>query len=273
FTLTVNGDGSWTFDLDDQLDHVAGSGDAGFLLRTSLNDPVGISSIDFSSVITATDFDHDQVVGAAAGSFTIAIENDVPIANTNATPVARSVKEDALSTAVEPSDSSEGNRSGGENTNQDVTSGGANSLSALFLAGADEPVVTGISTNTSGLPHLFSKGEAVLYSVSGGTLTAFVDGNANGTFEATDRTVFTLTVNGNGSWSFDLEDQLDHVAGSGDAGFLLRTSLNDAVGVSSIDFSSVITATDKDGDTVTGAAAGKFTIAVENDIPIAKIDV
>ncbi len=84
-------------------------------------------------------------------------------------------------------------------------SGNANSLSALFLAGADEPVVTGISSNTSGLPHLFSKGEAVLYSVSGGTLTAFVDGNANGTFEVTDRTVFTLTVNGNGSWSFDLE--------------------------------------------------------------------
>ena len=118
--------------------------------------------------------------------------------------------------------------------------------------------MTGISTNTSGLPHLFSKGEAVLYSVSGGTLTAFVDGNANGTFEGTDRTVFTLTVNGDGSWSFDLKDQLDHVAGSGDAGYLLRTSLNDAVGVTSIDFSWILTATDKDGDTKTGATAGKF---------------
>ena len=99
----------------------------------------------------------------------------MPIAKTDATAVTRSVKEDALSTAVEPSDSSEGNRSGGENTNQDATSGGANSLSALFLAGADEPVVTGISTNTSGLPTLFSKGEAVLYSVSGDTLTAYVE--------------------------------------------------------------------------------------------------
>ena len=169
FTLTVNGDGSWSFDLDDQLDHVAGSGDAGFLLRTSLNDAVGISSIDFSSVITATDFDHDQVVGAASGSFTVSIENDVPIAKIDATPVTRSVKEDALSTAVdEPpagaagNDLSDGNRSGGENTNQDATSGGNGSLSALFLVGADETLTIGMSSNTSGLPTLFSKGDQVL---------------------------------------------------------------------------------------------------------------
>ena len=45
----------------------------------------------------------------------------------------------------------------------------------------------------------------------------------------TDRVVFTLTVNGDGSWSFDLDDQLDHVAGSGDAGFELRTRWRTAV--------------------------------------------
>ena len=84
--------------------------------------------------------------------------------------------------------------------------------------------------------------------------------------------VFTLTVSGNGSWSFDLDDQLDHVAGSGDAGFQLRISPNDAVGIPSIDFSSILTATDKDGDTVTGATAGKFTITIENDVPIAADD-
>ena len=151
---------------------MAGSGDAGFELRTAADGSTNVPSIDFSSVITATDFDGDQVVGAASGSFTIAIENDVPIAKIDATAVTRSVKEDALSTAVRACGmSSDGNRSGGENTNQDAASGGAGSLSALFSAGADEPLTIGMSTNTSGLPILFSKGEAVLYSVSGDTLT------------------------------------------------------------------------------------------------------
>ena len=229
--------------------------------------------IDFSSVITATDKDGDIVTGAAAGKFTIAVENDIPIAKIDVAAVTAQVKEDALSTAVEPSDSSEGNRSPGETTDQDAASGIAGSLTTLFSAGADEPVVTGISSNTSGLPHLFSKGEAVLYSVSGDTLTAFVDriGERHAS-RPTDRMVFTLTVNADGSWSFDLDDQLDHVAGSGDAGFQLRTSLNDAVGIPSIDFSSILTATDKDGDTVTGATAGKFAIAIENDVPIAAND-
>src|SRR5262249_22465578 len=150
----------------------------------------------------------------------------------------------------EPSDSSEGNRSPGETTDQDTASGVSGSLSALFKVGADEPLGTiGLSSNTSGLPTLFSKGEAVLYSVSGRVLTAYVEQGGGAGFQAAnDRVVFTLTVNANGSWSFDLEDQLDHVAGSGDAGFQLRTSLGDLVGISAIDFSSIITATDKDGD-------------------------
>ena len=442
FTLKVNSDGSWSFDLDDQLDHVPGNGDAGFDLRTTAYGTTSVSSIDFSSVITATDFDGDQVVGAASGSFTIAIENDVPDQNSatinknvdedeltglstgipdgdgtstiasftgaqikglvNAgadeavkvtlnsainnvdtgldskgfdilfqyvdathingvtsdartvftlvqtaggdgilgtsddsftftlldqidhTPLASGtgdnetivlsltnvfkatdfdgdsividagatvtiendipkakidvaavtaqVKEDALSTAIEPTDSSEGNRSGSENTDQDQASGAVGSLTTLFSAGADEPVVTGISSNTSGLPHLFSKGEAVLYSVSGDTLTAYVEQVGGAGFQAGDRVVFTLTVNPDGSWSFDLDDQLDHVAGSGDAGFQLRTSPGDVVGIPSIDFSSILTATDFDGDTVTGATAGKFAIAIENDVPIAAND-
>ena len=72
----------------------------------------------------------------------------------------------------------------------------------MFSAGADEPVVTGISSNTSGLPHLFSKGEAVLYSVSGDTLTAYVEQVGGAGFQAGDRVVFTLTVNPDGSWNF-----------------------------------------------------------------------
>ena len=258
-TILGTSDNSFTFTLLDQIDHTplnSGTGDGETIV------------LSLENVFKATDFDGDSLIINAGA--TVTIENDIPKAKIDVAAVTAQVKEDALSTAIEPSDSSEGNRGVGETTDQDLVSGGAGSLTTLFSAGADEPIVTGISSNTSGLPHLFSKGQPVLYSVNGAgdTLTAFVDGNANGTFEATDRVVFTLTVNANGSWSFDLEDQLDHVAGSGDAGFQLRTSLSDAVGIPSIDFASILKATDFDGDTVTGATSGTFKIAIENDIPV-----
>ena len=61
---------------------------------------------------------------------------------------------------------------------------------------------------------MLSQGEEVTYVSDGTTLTA----------TAGARMVFTLTVNGDGSWSFDLEDQLDHVLDSGDTGTLLQTT-------------------------------------------------
>ena len=72
------------------------------------------------------------------------------------------------------------------------------------------------------------------------------------TATAGGRTVFTLVVNADGSWTFDLDDQLDHVDnGLNNENLQLRTSLNDLVGVPSIDFSSIVVATDRDGDEIT----------------------
>ena len=52
------------------------------------------------------------------------------------------------------------------------------------------------------------------------------------TATAGGRTVFTLVVNADGSWTFDLDDQLDHVDdGANDENFALLTSAGDAVGV------------------------------------------
>ncbi len=100
--------------------------------------------------------------------------------------------------------------------------------------------------------------------------------------------MFKLTVNTDGTWVFDLQDQLDHVAPDGivpdgldantgtpyvtdsdgnvvaDENWDLENS-NAANG--GIDFSSVITATDKDGDTTIGAADDKFVVRVQDDIP------
>uniref|UniRef100_UPI00398BEF07 hypothetical protein n=1 Tax=Vulcanococcus limneticus TaxID=2170428 RepID=UPI00398BEF07 len=83
------------------------------------------------------------------------------------------------------------------------------------------------------------------------------------------RTVFTLSVDKDGSWDFDLQDQLDH-AGPQNPGVEntgLESGLDGTTTVPSIDFSSILTATDADGDIVTGAAPGSFAITVVDDIP------
>ena len=86
----------------------------------------------------------------------------------------------------------------------------------------------------------------------------------------TDRVVFTLMVNTNGSWTFDLmisstmwppaatmaSNDIAWRRGRGPVDRLLQ----DPHG------------TDFDGDTVTGATAGKFAITIENDVPIAAND-
>ena len=65
--------------------------------------------------------------------------------------------------------------------------------------------------------------------------------------------MFTLTLATNGDYTFNLQDQLDHADG-GDSAIL------------PIDLSSVIVATDFDGDSVTPPAEA-FVINVENDVP------
>ena len=113
-----------------------------------------------------------------------------------------------------------------------------------------EPLTIGLSSNTSGLPALFSGGVPVTYSVVGNVLTASA-GAGN--------TVFTLTVNANGSWTFDLVRQLDHPAGNNENNLF-------------IDFSSMITARDFDNDPAPPLPGGSFVINVDDDIPVAVDD-
>ncbi|MDX2456170.1 MAG: VWA domain-containing protein, partial [Gammaproteobacteria bacterium] len=306
FSLTVNTDGTWGFDLDDQLDHVDdgnaanGAGDTETALVTGPG--TSVVGIDFTAIVTAAieDADGDMVsdtltgLGASAGSFAILVENDISALISTATPtdppsiVTKTVHEDGLSTLAEPGDSSEGIREGGLTTLSDETAGTAgsgSSLTTLIIAsiGADDPgtptfKIVDTATVTTLLPTLYSHGDAVDYSVNvaGDVLTATADDGSGA------RTVFTLTVNTDGSWDFNLDDQLDHVDdgnaanGAGDT----ETALDTGVGTSisgGIDFTAVVTATieDADGDIVSntltglGASAGSFVINVENDIPTA----
>ena len=121
-------------------------------------------------------------------------------------------------------------------------------LSPLVTDGADEAASWSLDgSDTSGLPTLSSKGDAVTYAVSGDTLTASANDGGGA------RTVFDLVLNSDGTYTFTLYDQLDHASGNGQNALV-------------IDFSSVVDATDYDGDTVT-LAAMDFEITVVDDVP------
>ena len=237
FTLTVNADGSWTFDLEGQLDHASGNSENNLF-------------IDFSSIIEAEDFDHDPAAPLPAGSFVINVDDDIP---TPKIPVEGQpllgglVDEDNLPTGnndVQTGDDNPGNADG---DNDGTTTGGiAGSLAALFNVGADQPLTFSMNPSTAGLPALTSGGVAVTYAVVGNVLTASAGGN----------TVFTFTINADGSWVFDLQDQLDHPAGNNENNL-------------AIDLSSMVQEVDFDGDPAT-AAAGALVISVDDDIPVPK---
>ncbi|MHB2169189.1 DUF5801 repeats-in-toxin domain-containing protein [Alsobacter sp. R-9] len=175
--------------------------------------------------------------------------------------VTARVEEDGMSgLAGQPGfpDNSTGNKDAGDDNTQDEASGAAGSLTALFSVGADESLAISLGSDTSGLPRLLSQGAEVQYAVSGNTLTAFVPLGGDAT-----RVVFTLTVAADGSWTFDLRDQLDHVPGGGENAMLQTVGGGTVAG---IDLSSLIRGADADGDPVT-ALPGAFVITVEDDVP------
>ncbi|WP_167505829.1 retention module-containing protein [Desulfosediminicola flagellatus] len=267
FTFRIDPNtGTWRFDLEDQLDHVAGNGE-NLDLKTSIDDSTpSISGIDFSSILTAADYDNDKITGAAPGSFIIAIQDDIPVAINQPTAIEAQVEEDGMSLVA--GDLSEGNKDAGDSNTDDEDAGsGATSVATLFSIGADEdlaptatPIVNyGFVSDVSGLDSLglTSKGEAVTFTSDGQTLT----GSAGG------REILTVEIKAaTGNWEVDLKDQFDHV-GPQEPGVENSDLISSSGPLSSIDLSSYLTATDFDGDTVAGAAQGSFTLTIEDDIP------
>ena len=196
------------------------------------------------------------------GTLDINIDDDTPVQLEGEQPsVSALVLEDGLDENVgDAGDQSNGNRESGETTADDeASSTGFGSLAGLVSVGADQPAIFSMSTDTSDLPVLFSKGAQLAYSVDAATntLTATAHGD----------TIFTLTINSDGSWTFDLDDQLDHVDDDTNTeNFALRS--DSPGGVGAIDFSSLVVVTDNDGDPLNGLSTGSFTIAVQDDIPI-----
>ncbi|TXG95796.1 MAG: hypothetical protein E6R08_10920 [Nevskiaceae bacterium] len=224
FTLTVDNDGNYKFELKDQLDHVGRGND-------------NTIDIDFSGIIKATDEDGDSI-HLNNGQFEIHVNDDQPVATCNN--VDSTVDESALS---------DGNR---ENPWQTKVAYGH--LAGAVDFGADNHGKFSIDLGQSAKQslesqHLTSHGQELHYTMQGGTLVAFFYDHGQA------HEVFTLTVDSDGDYKFELKDQLDHVGrGNGD--------------VIDIDFSGIIKATDEDGDSI-HLNNGQFEVHVKDDQPVA----
>lgn len=251
FTLVINADGSFRFELEGPIDHPRADGDDNELWSSE-----GGIGLDFTRLFTATDGDGDplQLPEGAKGLFVINIQDDVPLPaqpNPQQPVVNGLVHEDALMP---------GNAEGDDQVLS--VSGGAGTLDALVNFGADGRGGFTLSTEPGALTALQnlglkSGGVALVYSVSadGSTLTA----------TAGVKPIFTLTVDADGSYEFLLQGPLDHPLQDGDD--------SETLGASNLvlDFSGVLIATDGDGDPIAGGfGAGSFVIDVEDDVPVLK---
>ncbi|HKU99819.1 MAG TPA: hypothetical protein VJR58_31275, partial [Vineibacter sp.] len=231
FTFSLNGtSGAWTFTLVDQLDHPTLNGGAG-------DDTENDLAINLSSILRATDFDGDTVA-AAANALIVTVDDDTPTAS------------QASQTGTVDEDGVAGGIAGGTGDVGGEATVATGSVSPLFNSGADQPLSFSLNADISGLPALTSGGVAVTYVVVANTLTA----------SAGAKTVFTFSLNGTtGEWTFTLVDQLDHPTLNGGAGDDTENDLD-------INLSSILRATDFDGDTV-AAAANALIVTVDDDTP------
>ena len=197
-----------------------------------IDHPAGLdeNNLSFGVGVQVVDSDGDT----EGATITINVDDDTPIAL------------EAQVTGVVDEDGVPGGIAGGVDDVAGEDTVATGSVTTLFASGADTPLTYSLLTDTSGLPALTSGGVAITYVVDGNTLTASAGSN----------TVFTFTLNGNGSWTFTLVDQIDHAPGDNE------NNTGVALG-------SIIQATDADGDSVE-AFAGGLIITIDDDTPTAQ---
>ena len=148
---------------------------------------------------------------------------------------------------------------------QDEITFNQSDLGVTVNSGSDAPAIfslnlslsNGSAVTTSTGSNVFSKGDQVLWRVSGGQIQGVVNAGLG-----SERIVFVISVNTNGNanpaddvFTFDLRDQLDHSAGAGELANLL------------LDITPAFRATDADLDPVNFGTARPIRVQVENDTP------
>ncbi|MGY5702854.1 retention module-containing protein [Vibrio antiquarius] len=201
FTLILNTDGSYSFELQGPIDHAANS--------DSL-------TLDFSVIVTDFDGDTSQIV------LPVTIVDDKP---TITDVDAITVDEDDLGTI------------GSDQTDPISIDG-----NFTTTQGSDRVVSYQLDASATPVDGLTSQGVAV-------TLTETANGDGSFTYQATAGTesVFTLTVNTDGSYNFTLEGPIDH-----------------AVDSDELTLNFPIIATDFDGDTTNAT----IPVTIVDDKPV-----
>ncbi|MFH4496785.1 retention module-containing protein [Vibrio diabolicus] len=201
FTLILNTDGSYSFELKGPIDHAANS--------DSL-------TLDFSVIATDFDGDTSQIV------LPVTIVDDKP---TITDVDAITVDEDDLATI------------GSDQTDPISIDG-----NFTTTQGSDRVVGYQLDASATPVDGLTSQGVAV-------TLTETANGDGSFTYQATAGTesVFTLTVNTDGSYNFTLEGPIDH-----------------AVDSDELTLNFPIIATDFDGDTTNAM----IPVTIVDDKPV-----
>jgi T1SS-143 domain-containing protein len=238
-TLTVNATtGAYTVTQVAPIDHPAGSNE---------NDQ------SFTISYRVTDHDGDT----ADGTIVINVDDDTPTATT--ANLTGTVDEDGVvengAVGIQYGDGVPGGT--GDVAGEVVSATG--NVSGLFNSGADTPLTYQLLGNFAGLTAqgLTSGGTALSYSVglAAGVYTLTATAGPGG------YTVFTLTLNqATGAYNFTLVDQLDHPTLNNVAGDNTENDLP-------INLSSIIQATDHDGDTVAAGSNG-LIITVDDDMPV-----
>ncbi|MDK4741623.1 VCBS domain-containing protein, partial [Rhizobium sp. CNPSo 3464] len=252
--LTINSDGSYSFTADAPLVHST---------STTTED-----SLTLNFGFTVTDGDGDT----AKGSLAIAITDDVLVAS--GTTVAVKADEGDIYNLLSHGNSALDGTHDGSSSQPALFGFGfaatvSGSVASTVSFGADGAAVgggfsfTANAASTLTALHLTSGGEALSYAVVNNVIIGYVDNDHHSGYNPVlDRPVLSLSLSGNGSFTFQQYDQLDNVAGPGND---LRSGNSS---ISAIDFGSVIQATDGDGDSVTLTGALKVTIV--DDAP--KVD-
>jgi T1SS-143 domain-containing protein len=126
-------------------------------------------------------------------------------------------------------------------------------LKSAVSVGADEEISFGLVETSGTLAGLTSRGEAITWSNTGGTIT--------GVTAVSGTTVFEVRFDGSGNLVFDLDDQFDHSPG--------LEGTDEELLAEAIDVGQFVKATDFDGDSV--VLTGQLLVSVENDVPTLRI--
>ncbi|NMM46756.1 hypothetical protein HH303_19900, partial [Rhodospirillaceae bacterium KN72] len=262
FTVTLNEDGTYTFELKDSIDHVDANGENVDTLS------FGLVGTPDAEALSRMDFDQDVIDGLSGAqitqTFAVDVTDDVPEAVVDLSGVQQaesvSIDEDDLGDGTDGSDGLTASGNLGLGTGDLIT----------IDYGADGPAAgapTGLTAadldyTIEGPAGLTSQGEAVTYSYDEGTDTL--------TATAGGREVFTVTLDGNGGYTFELKDSLDHADGADE------NALDLSFTVTGVPSAAALASTDYDADVIEGLAEAEvtqgFTVSVVDDVPVATVN-